>query len=251
VKVAPSFHVSTFGLSPDLQRVHPAFGRIKRGNLSRHQLFGVLETYRRIEIEDGPSASRIEIHSDQERLIVRVSEHQLLLGVEGALLAQLVPHAAEEIVTRLEQPPAPAYVRPLPPPAEPLWRGGVALLLLLAGVALMVHALKPVLAPERERRPEDITLVTDAAYARKQQRALAGLFATGQQNGDRHLTISAGGYILFAEIGPRNALNSRTDTFEIGRRDQRTYLVTFRNGVVAILDSNTLVHDDDTYRRQQ
>lgn len=233
-----------------MTRVHPAFGNINRGEVSRHKLFEVLETYRRLDPDSGSSASHFAIQSDTGRFIVRVSAQQLTLGVEGEPPAQSVPLAAEEIVTRLAQPPAPLDFRPPPRPSEPWWRSGVALVLLVAGVALMVHALQPVLAPEGARTPEDITLVTNAADLKAQQLALAGLFATGQQPGDRYLTISANGYILFAEVGPRNALDGRTDTFRIGRREKQTCLVTVRNGVIEVVDANTIVYYDDTYRRQ-
>ena len=67
--------------------------------------------------------------------------------------------------------------------------------------------------------------------------------------GDRHLLISANGFIELAEFGPRQRLDSGGDTFRIGRRDRETCLVTSRSGIITVVDSNTLRYFGDTYRR--
>jgi hypothetical protein len=243
------YHVLTYGLSPDMKRVHPDFGRIDRGNVSRNTLFKVLEMYRQLETDRETSASSIAIQGNSALFIVRVSGKQLTLGVEGEPSAQRVPLAAEEIMLRLERPPAPDPLnfRPPSPPPEPRLHLAIALGLMAAGIALIGYALKPILSAE-SARPAG-TVEFEAAELEPPQPALAGLFATGQQLGDRHLKITAAGHIVFTEIGPRNALDSRTDSFRTGRREKRTYLVTPRNGVIELVDANTLVYYDDTYRR--
>lgn len=248
MKTARLFHVSTFGLSPDMKRVHPEFGRIDRGEVSRHTLFEALEMYRRLESDWRP-ASHIAIQSDTGRFVVRVSGKELTLGVEGTPAAEGVPLASEEIVARLSQPPIPVAVGPPPPPPESLRRSAVAMVLFLAGVGLMVYALKPILVPERARPEEDLTFITGAAELKGRHRALAGAFTTGQQTGDRRLTISADGYVVFGEFGPRAALVSGAHTFRIGRRENQTRLVTARNDIIEVVDANTLLYYGDTYRR--
>jgi hypothetical protein len=243
------YHVLTYGLSPDMKRVHPEFGKIDRGNVSRNTLFKVLEIYRRLETDWETSASRIAIQGDSALFIVRVSGKQLTLGVEGERSGQSVPLAAEEIMVRLERPPAPDPLNFRPPtaPPEPRLHLGIALGLMVAGVALIGYALKPVLSAETAR-PTD-TVEFEARELERPQSAMAGLFATGHQPGDRHLKITADGHIVFIEIGPRNALDGRTDTFRTGRREKQTYLVTRRNGAIEMMDADTLVYYEDTYRR--
>lgn len=242
------FQVSTFGLSPDLKRVHPAFGTINRGEVSRHTLFDALEIYRRIDPNAAPSESHFLIKSELGRFIVRVAGGQLTLAAENERTAQAVPLAPEEIVTRLEKPHVEVVMAP-PPPPEPRWRIAVSAVLVLAGVALLIRGLKPLLVPEPAAAAEDISIITDLVQVNAQQRAVAGIFATGDRPGDRRLTISANGYIEFAELGPRQNLGSGTDTFEIGRREAQTCLVTARNGVITIVNANTLRYYGDTYRR--
>lgn len=251
MKTARPFKVSTFGLSPDMKRVHPAFGRVNRGEVSRHTLFEALEVYRRVGSQSDEPGSHVAIQSDKGRFIVRVSGGQLTLGLADMPAAKAVPLAAEEIVTRVEQAPTATGIAeppPPPPPPEPPWRIGTAVVLVLAGVGLTVFALKPVIVPEAERS-DDITLVADAIALKAQRQALPGLFVTGEQNGDRRLTISPNGYVEFAELGPRQAIASGTDTFQVGQRGRKVCLVTSRNGVIEVLDRNTLVFYGDTYRR--
>lgn len=243
------FQVSTFGLSPDMKRVHPAFGTINRGEVSRHTLFDALEIYRRIDSNAAPSESHFLIKSELGRFIVRVAGGQLTLAAENEPASQAVPLAAEEIVTRVEKPQVPVVMAPPPPPPEPRWRIALSAALVLAGVALLIRGLKPLLVPEPATAAEDISLITDLVQVNAQQRAAAGIFSTGDRPGDRRLTISANGYIEFAELGPRQSLGSGTDTFEIGRREAQTCLVTARNGVITIVNANTLRYYGDTYRR--
>jgi hypothetical protein len=148
---------------------------------------------------------------------------------------------------RLEPPPA-FVARPRPPP-EPMWRSALALVLIVAGVGLIVSALRPLLAGETSRMPADITLVTEPAELKERQRVVSGLYVTGQQSGDRELTVSPEGYIVFGERGPRQSIGRATDTYRVGQRGERTCLVTTRSGILEAVGANTLVYYGDTYRR--
>lgn len=244
------YPVTTFGLSPDMQRVHPAFGRINRGDVSAKKLLEVLEKYRLLQTDWGPSASHIAIQSDAGRFVVRLANQSLTFAAEDAPAAQAVPLAAAEIVKRLEPPEPVLEFRPPPPPVEPRWKTITGIVLLAAGLALIIFALHPILVPApADEPPADVTWVTDPAELKTRQQLVVGIFATGRQAGDRHLTVSADGHIVFAEVGPRQSLANATDTFRIAVRDQRTCLVTGQSGVIEALDLNTLSYFGDTYRR--
>ncbi|MDO8539164.1 MAG: hypothetical protein Q7S40_01885 [Opitutaceae bacterium] len=245
---ARPFHISTFGLSPDMKRVHPAFGSINRGDVSRQTLFDALETYRRLDSDCGPSASHITVQAETGRFVVRVSAKQLLFAAEAESRAQAVPLAPEEIVRRLEQPPAPISIRPPAPPPEPPWRLATALVVFAAGVGLIGYALKALFVPDGPRPDENIAVIPGDAPG-VQLRSLAGTFATGQLPGDRRLAISENGYTEFAEIGPRQRLGSGADSIRIRRRDNQTFLDTTRSGIIEFVDKNTLRYYGDTYRR--
>ena len=248
MKSTRRFPVLTFGLSPDLKRVHPAFGKINRGDVSRRRLLEVLEFYRKLETDAEPSASWFVIEGEMGRFVIRAVDKQLTLGLEGDPPAQRVPLTTEQILARIEEVPA-ISVAPKRPPAEPWSRSVITLVLLCAGVALMVHALKPLVVPARPRVANDVEIVIDPADYRTRLGAVTGTFATGDQAGDRHLTVAVNEHVVFVEIGPRQSLGSGADSFRIGRRDQRTCLVTPRSGVIEVVDANTLLYFGDTYRR--
>ena len=242
------FQVLTVGLSPDVKRVHPAFGKIDRGEVSRPQLLTGLELYRQLEPDWAASASHFAIQSDTGRFIVRASGKQLLLTEETTPPTPPVAASAEQIMARLEKQQEISVVPPRAPP-EPVWRSLVTLGLICGGVALMVYALRPILLPSPAGPATECALVTDPTEAKNRQDALTGIFATGQRPGDRLLTVSAQGHVVFAELGPRQSLGSGADSFRIGRRDKRTCLITTRSGTIEALDANTLLYYSDTYRR--
>jgi hypothetical protein len=248
VKSVRRFHVSTFGLSPDLKRVHPAFGNVNRGDVSRQTLRTVLEVFRQLESEFGPSASRFVIEAETGTYTVRVAAKQLLFGTEDQPPAQNVPLSLDEIMTRLEKRPTISLAPPRPPVESP-WRTGITLALLCTGVVLIAFTLKSVFAPPAARPATDITLVTDPAELKTRLQAVTGIFATGQAMGDRHLTVSADGHVVFAELGARQSVAADADSYRIGRREQQTCLVTPRSGVIEAIDANTLVYYGDTYKR--
>jgi hypothetical protein len=264
VKARP-FHVSTYGVSPDLQRVHPAFKTLNRGDLSRQRLLDLLEKYRAIETDWSPKASHVTIETASGRFIVRAPEKKLTLAavtetpdaavappaaVAVPTTAPEVPLTAAEIVERLGAPPVISFARPAPPPV-PRWQRITATVLLTVGFALIAYTLNSMFAPAGRKPASDITLVTDPADLKKRMSDVAGVFATGRQAGDRQLTISADGLLVFAEIGPRQALGNATETFRLGRRGNRTCLVTTSGGVIEALDFNTLVYFGDAYRRMK
>jgi hypothetical protein len=250
VKIRHRYPVTTFGVAPDLQRIHPEFGKINRGDVSSKVLQEVLERYRKIETDRGLLDSYITIDAETGRYVVRVAHHQLSLAPENQPPASGASLEPADIIKRLEQ-PLNISVRPAPPAVEPLWRTVTTLALLVLGVVLIAVAVMPLLGSKARQQSSDITLVRDAADAQIRQKSVAGLFSTGPKSGDRSMTITPLGDVIFAEVGPRQPLGAGTDSYRIGLRDQKTFLVTVRSGVIEVLDANTLRYYGDTYRRVQ
>lgn len=250
MKSSRPFHVSTFGLSPDLKRIDPLFGNINRGDVSRQALRIALEAYRQIETQWGPSVSRIVIKSEMGTFIVHAGGKQLTLATKDPDPAapQGVPVTTAEIMGRLEQAPVDTAVAPRPTPESPS-RSAATLGLICVGVVLIVQAVKPLFSPEKPRPGADVTLVTTLAELKTRRQAVAGIYATGQKLGDRHLMVSPDGHIVFSELGPRQSIAAGADSYRLGQRGQQTCLVTPRSGVIEAVDANTLVYYGDTYRR--
>jgi hypothetical protein len=244
------FPVVTHGVSPDLKRIHPDFGRINRGDISRQVLAQVLDVYRRLDNQWGAFISRFEIEAETGRYVIRSADQQLTMALADQSPAQAVPVTIEQALTRLEEVPVVSVAPPRPPP-DPLWLNVATIVLLCSGAALIAHALQRKPAPLELEPVAEVVLVHDAADAQARQQAVAGLFATGRGAGDRHITITPKGHVVFAELGARQSagLNSDADSFRIGRRDSRTCLVTSRSGVIEAVSPNMLLYFGDTYRR--
>jgi hypothetical protein len=248
MKSSRRFHVSTYGLSPDLKRVHPAFGSINRGDIGRKPLSALLELFRQLDTDAGPALLRIVIEADNARYTVSLAGKQLRLAVDDQVPGQGALLTTPEIIARLEY-SAPISVAPPPRPVEPMSRSVTTLVLLFAGVALMAQAVLPRAAPTIDSSPTDVVAVNDPAEVKTRQQAVTGIYATGDQAGDRLLTVSADGHIVFAELGARQSLGNSADSYHLGRRGQQTCLVTPRSGIIEARDANTLVYYGDTYRR--
>lgn len=244
------FPVVTHGISPDLKRIHPDFGRINRGDVSRAVLLQVLEKYRQLDNEWGAFISRIEIEAETGKYVVRSADQQVTLALADQAGTPAVPLSVEQIMARLEQLPV-ISVAPVRPQPEPLWRSVATIVLLCAGLGLGFHAWQRKPEPPADDQMTGVTFVTDPAEAAARQRSVTGLFATGQAPGDRHITISPKGHVVFAEFGARQSLgtNSDADSFRIGQRENRTCLVTSRSGVIEAAGPNIIVYYGDTYRR--
>jgi hypothetical protein len=244
------FPVVTHGVSPDLERIHPDFGRLNRGDISRQALAKVLETYRQLDNPWGAFISRFEVEAETGRFVIRSADKQLTLALADQTAAQGVPLTVDQILQRLEQAPVISVAPPRPPP-DPLWFSVATIVLFCAGVALIAHALRRTPEPLELDQVADVILVADPADAQARQQAVAGLFATGRAPGDRHITITPKGQVVFAEFGARQALglNSDADGFRIGQRNNHTCLVTNHSGVIEALSSNILVYYGDAYRR--
>lgn len=132
---------------------------------------------------------------------------------------------------------------------RPVIRTSIALLLLVAGVALGLHALYTAIHHESVDPSLPVTALADPAEIAARGREAIGTYATGEQTGDRVITITAEGKIKFLEIGSKDDFANNTDTFTLGRRDKYLSLVTAVSGVVEFRNLDTLVYYRDTYRR--
>jgi hypothetical protein len=137
------------------------------------------------------------------------------------------------------------------PSVRPSFRTGlIAVVLALAGLALVGYAIRAASIIDDVNRRPPLTLLTDATDIARQQTALAGAFATGDAPGDRGLIIDAAGTVRFQVLGARGAVQSEdADTGRFGRRDSTLLLVTTQSGEIEITHRDTLVYYGDTYRR--
>lgn len=129
-------------------------------------------------------------------------------------------------------------------------RRAIAAAILAAALGLNGYTLYSVFHTERVEERPAVVLVTDATEAAARQREIAGTYATGTRPGDRMIVVHADGRVDFSEVGTKGGINANTDTYQLGRHGTKFRLSTPDNGVINVLNLETLVYYRDTYRRK-
>ena len=140
-----------------------------------------------------------------------------------------------------------ANTPPTPPPRAA--HRGIAVAILVAGLALNGHTVYSVFNVDNVNARPEVALITDATELRMRQHDVIGTFATGAQPGDRVIVVSPGGRVAFSELGLRDGGSANSDTYRIGRRAGKLCLTTTDSGIIDARNIDTLVYNRDTYRR--
>lgn len=246
------FTVTTVHLSSDTTRADATLGPSELGPLSAMEFALLLERFRQIDpLENQEADPHLLVIATAGRFLIRTGQGKLLLynprdntqpyGELG--LAELLAYL-DRPLTSAPFPGAPTESAPVKAPP----RYGIAVSILVAGLALNGYTLYAAFYTESVNKVPAVTLLTEATELAARQREAVGSFATGGQPGDRVITITADGKIRFAQLGAREDL-ANTDTFKLGRHENKLCLLTADSGVVDITNPDTLVYYRDTYRR--
>ena len=135
-------------------------------------------------------------------------------------------------------------------PRSRLIPNAVGIVLIAAGLTLVVATLRSAFRIDDVNRSPPLALLVDPAEMLQQEQALAGAFATGDDEGDRAILIDVGGKIRLQELGPHGAVElEMASTFQLGRRDRKLYLAIANGGQIEVTNRDTIVYYRDTYRR--
>jgi hypothetical protein len=138
-----------------------------------------------------------------------------------------------------------------PPARSRAPRRRLAAALLAVGLALNGHTLCSFFraGSDLNARPA-IAALTDPRELAARQAAVVGTYLTGDQTGDRSITVQPDGHVIFAEIGSSNPVLNNRDTYRLGRRGQQLCLVTAGSGVIDLVDHDNFLYFGDNYRRR-
>jgi len=137
-----------------------------------------------------------------------------------------------------------------PGPRTRLISNAVGILLIAAGLALVGITLRSAFRIDNVNQLPPLALLVDPSEIGRQEEALAGAFATGDDEGDRAIVIDVGGKIRLQELGPHGVVQIETvGTFRLGRRDHKLYLAVVDGGQIEAANRDTLVYYRDTYHR--
>jgi len=234
------------------------------GKIGEQELRALFETFRELDptqnFQGEPSISvryrgaRFSILTSQRRLLLYDlnKRDQPALSLEPEeLLAELDGSAAEARAAQLRATYAPfpleeepAYV---PPPTQPRKFPGV--LSALTAAAVLCTTLLFALTDSAKAPLKAIPLEDSAAIALK-RKAVAGVYLTGQNQGDHGLVLNEDGSLklfhIFAELPPGLIF----DEYQPALIEGHPCLVTTQpGGIIRIIDGDTLVYSDETYTR--
>lgn len=249
------FQVTTVSLSADARQANEKLGSIQVGDVSRAELFALLERFRQIDnVQNLEAEPKVSIVAPAGRFVVRTGQGRLLLYDARDSTKSYAELTTAEIITQLETSPSSrvplqesAKSLPAPPASAP--NRGIAVAILVAGLALNGYTLYTVFYVENVNVRPDLTLITDAAEIKMRQHDVIGVFATGGEPGDRMIEVSKDGRVMFSELGSRTGASGTSDTYRIARRAGKLCLATTDSGVIDVLNIDTLVYYRDTYRR--
>ena len=135
-------------------------------------------------------------------------------------------------------------------PRSRLIPNAVGIVLIAAGLTLVVATLRSAFRIDDVNRSPPLALLVDPAEMLQQEQALAGAFATGDDEGDRAILIDVGGKIRLQELGPHGAVElEMASTFQLGRRDRKLYLAIANGGQIEVTNRDMIVYFRDVYRR--
>ncbi len=147
---------------------------------------------------------------------------------------------------------APATTPELKPtPRRGGLRIGVAVAFLLASAVLCTITTRSALRIEPVDPSPTVQPVADSAEKTAHLRDAIGTFATGSDPGDYRVAVNGSGHIRFSILGAKGALVEYEDSYQLGHRGDKFYLITSNSGLVELDDIDTVVFAGDQYHRRQ
>ena len=246
------YRVITTHLEPDGRRTRAANESSDLGDLGAAEFTTLLDAFVEIDPVDNEEHDPHIVASGRgAKLIIRTSRGRLYVydGRDHAAPGvEMTEPAILERLDRLPDPSVPSGVGDQPAPTAP--HRGIALAMLVVGLALNGYILYSVFYVESVNKKPEVTLITDADEVKAREATLAGTYATGSKTGDRVIEVDAAGQVHFYEIGAKGPINDSKDTYRVGRHDGILCLITADSGVVDLV-GETLVYFKDVYARRR
>jgi hypothetical protein len=248
------FHVVTVNLANDSSSASPAHGAIDVGELTPAEFTALLERFRRLDsIQNHEADPHLLVTTRAGKFCIRTGQGKLSLGNARSTVEPFVEHTADEIIRQLEHVPSLAVPleddRAGPAKSSATPHRGIAVAILIAGLALNGYTLYSVFYTETVNEKPAVKLLTDPAEVTAHQNDVIGTFATGDQPGDRTISVENGGRIRFSQVGAPPGYNGNADTFHLGRLGKNYCLNTVESGVIEVMSIDTLIYYRDTYKR--
>lgn len=250
------FTVTTVNLSSATGTADSSLGPSELGVLTPDEFLALLHRLRQIDSAQNNDADpHLLVTAASGRFIIRTGQGKLFLYNARDTTEPYSQLSPEKIVTQLDPQRThtpftfTASTAPAQPKATP--RYAIAFAILITGLALNGYTIYSVFYAQSVHEIPPVVVLTDAAELATLHREAIGSYATGNQPGDRVITVTPEGKIRFFELGTKDGLSINTDSFRLGRHDKRFCLLTSESGVVDFVNPDTLLYYRDTYRRSK
>jgi hypothetical protein len=246
------FKVTLVNLSPDDLSASPSFGANSVGDVDLNQFTALLEWFQTLDsIQILEADPHIIAESRNGKYLIRTGHGKLFLYDARDSAQPYAELTAGEIARQLSAGPDSApedeALAASAPNRTP--HRGIAVAMLIAGLGLNGYTLYSVFYIDDVNQKPAITVITDQTELAARQSAIVGRYATGNEPGDRFIAVGADGRVRFGEIVTTGHRPESSDSYRIGRYDEKLCLTTPESGVIDITGINTLVYYRDIYRR--
>lgn len=252
------FRLTTVNISEDWLDAVPYLGQVDRGNISVDELNHILVRFSSL---DASKLREVEpyliVVGPKGRHIVRSLEGRLLLYRTDAPDAPPMEISPEAIISELGTIPdasdGSAAVQPIlvgDQRDQKTANRVIALGILFVGLVLNGYTLYSALYVDDVNRVPALTPITSQTEVQDYRQRFAGQYVTGNEPGDRGITLEANGSLRLFQFGDQHrVLNASTFDYVLGRRERRIFISVHGVGQIEVPDTQRLIFFGDTYKR--
>jgi hypothetical protein len=135
------------------------------------------------------------------------------------------------------------------PPVSVIVQNVLASAALVVGVGLATIGVQRVSRIDDVNAPPSLEWITKASELESLRASAVGRYVTGNEPGDRGIEIRSDGRLRFFRIVEKGERVEPEVKSSIGRNNGRVNLVTPHEGVVEVINIDTLSYYRDVYRR--
>ena len=250
-----TFHVALHHLSRDARQAGSELPNVELDEVDVARLRALIEELaRRAPTVEYPALPEVRITGGNQRFLVQVREGKVRFSSWSVRAGgcDLTPTEILAAITGITEIPATTNGTASRGGAAKPRRAGL-IGLLAAGIigsnaiTAWVLTSRTVELP-RELRP--IYRLLDPTAGKRVWERAAGVYETGQTDGDRRLTVRLDGTILCTQLGPRNTIVEETPMTAVAAESGgKPALLTNNRLLIEIRDPQTVIYLGDTYRR--
>jgi hypothetical protein len=251
--------VCTYNLSEDFKDASTEYGQRELGEVTLDDVQAVLEWFLLLDpVRNMEAEPYVSIEGEQNKVTVRLSGGKLFMtqaraSEQGSMVVE-IPDVLKAIsahadFTHFTTAEGQQILEPRRPTST--LNQGIGLTMLLLGLALNGYTVYSALFIDSVHKDPSMTLISDPDQLDERRRLLAGSYATGNEAGDRMITLFPNGKLEIQEYGNKGRIRRQlTKEYLPGTSEGRLLLRLKPHGSIEVVNRDTLLFYGDTYRRK-